>query len=173
MKKLILFILLCICATISEAQEADLTGTWIGTYKFKHLDDDGTWYCADYKLYVRIYKYEEYRLKMKDVPIGPSNRGRTTYYDNCTITSVDDHSICFYEKSEMYYQWEKGIITEMWQLENHYRLLYSNGVLHISPVKRIMIEYDEHGNFLKREDITNISGWVFGDIDLYKEETDW
>jgi hypothetical protein len=173
MKKLILFTLLCIYATISDAQESKLTGTWIGTYSFQHLDDDDNWFWADYKLYVRIYKYEEYRLKMKTVPASPCSKCRTTYYDNCTITSVDDNTICFYEKSEKDFWQENDVITGMYQIENHYRLSYSNGVLHISPVKRIMIDYDKHGNFLKREDVTHMSAWIFKDVDLYKEETDW
>ena len=50
---------------------------------------------------------------------------------------------------------------------------YSNGTLHISPVKRIKIEYDKDGNFLRREDTSHISAWTFENIDLYKEETDW
>ena len=61
----------------------------------------------------------------------------------------------------------------MFQIENYYRLSYSNGVLLINPIKRIMIEYDKHGNFLKREDVTQMSAWIFKDVNLYKEETDW
>ena len=173
MKRILFLALLCICSITSDAQESKLTGTWIGTYSFQHLDDDGNWFWADYKLYVRIYKYEEYRLKMKTVPINPCSKCRTTYHDNCTITSVDDNSICFYDKSEKYYERKNNLITEMWQLEDHYRLSYSNGVLYIRPVKRIMIEYDKHGNFLRRKDTTNMSAWIFEDVDLYKEENDW
>lgn len=162
-----------LCVASAKAQDARYVGTWIGTYSFQHLDEDDNWFWADYKLHVRIYKYEEYRLKMKTVPASPCSKCRTTYYDNCIITHVDDNTIFFYEKSEKDYWRENDVITGMFQIENHYRLSYSNGVLHINPVKRIMIEYDKHGNFLKRKDVSNISAWIFKDVDLYKEENDW
>jgi len=174
MKKLILFTLLCIYATMSNAQESKFVGTWIGTYQLQHLDDNDDWIWCNEKLYIRIYKYDEYRLKMKTCPgDNACSKCRTSYYDNCTITNVDDNTIFFYEKSEKDYWRENDVITGMFQIENHYRLTYSNGVLHINPVKRILIEYDKHGNFLKRKDVSNISAWIFKDVDLYKEETDW
>lgn len=174
MKKTLLFsVLLLFCLTTAMAQESKLVGTWIGTYQFQHLDDNDDWVWCNEKLYIRIYKYDEYRLKMKTVPVSPCNKCRTKYYDNCTITHVDDNTIFFYEKSEKDYWRVNDVITGMYEIENHYRLSYSNGVLHINPVKRILIEYDKHGNFLKRKDVSNISAWIFKDIDLYKEENDW
>lgn len=163
--------LLCIISAL--AQESKLVGTWIGTFQHFHTNDTDTWYDT-HKLCIRIYKYESYRLKMKTVPGStPSNLCETCYYNNCTITDVDDNTICFYEISDKEYWRKNDIITGMYQIENHYRLSYSNGVLHINPLQRIMIEYDKHGNILKRKDVSNVSAWIFKDTDLYKEENDW
>lgn len=164
MKKLILFTLLCICTTTSYAQESKLVGTWIGTYSFQHLDDDDNWFWADYKLYVRIYKYEEYRLKMKTVPVSSCSKCITTYYNELTITYVDDNIINFYERNDL---------GDNEICENYYSLTYSNGTLRIHPFKRIIIQKDKYGNVTERKDVTHMSAWIFKDVDLYKEETDW
>ena len=170
MKKLFLLIIFALtCVIETNAQDSKLTGTWIGTYSFQHLDDDDNWFWADYKLYVRIYKYEEYRLKMKTVPVSPCSKCRTTYYNESTITYVDDNTINFYETEN----WGRNEWGGNEICENYYSLIYSNGTLRIHPFKRIIIQKDKHGNVIEREDVTHMSAWIFKDIDLYKEENDW
>lgn len=170
MKKLILFALLCICATTSNAQESKLTGTWIGTFRFQHLDDSDDWVWCNRKLYIRIYKYDNYGLKMKEVPgDGACNKCTTSYYEECIITHVDDNAIYFYDKQD----WGRNEWGGVEICEDHYSLTHSNGTLRLTPVKRIIIEYDRYGSIRKKDDVTHRAAWILKNITLYKEETDW
>ncbi len=176
MRKILFLTIFCLaCITKIAAQESKFVGTWIGTYETHKVDDTGDDFIRiNEKLFIRIYKYEQYRLKIKTVPITSCSHCKENYYNNCVVTNVGDDYVDFYNSTgKCYDHTDDGSIIGMSEIEDHYRLTLSNGVIRINPIKRILIDYDRNGNLKSRKDVTHNSAWIWKDIDLYKEENDW
>ena len=167
---LLVGVLSLLCLTTATAQEPAICGNWTGTFLWQHEADSDNWHWCNRKLHIRIYKHEDYGLKLKTVPgEGACNKCPTWYGEECIITHIDDKAIDFYEKQN----WGRNEWGGAEICENHYSLSYSNGTLRLNPIKRIIIEYDRYGNIVKKDDVTHRAAWILHDIILYKGENDW
>ena len=109
---------------------------------------------------------------MKEVDV--ANPSDVLYFDNkyCVVRH-EENSIYFTYTDEISKNYMDNKVISMDQRETHYVLTYNSGIMHISPVKKVVIYYDKYGKETEREDITHLSAWFFKDVDLYKEENDW
>lgn len=95
MKKLILFAILCICATTSDAHEPAICGDWIGVYKSWNIvntNGDRVKVDADYKRYIRIKIIDgNYTVRMKTRIADDSEP--FNYWSECKILEANDRMI--------------------------------------------------------------------------------
>ena len=173
MKQLLLDVLCLIWAINICGQENLMVGTWIGTYNGRNYDESsGTSGYVPKKLYIRINKYgDDYKIRMKEVDT--KDQSNVWYFDgDYSVLNSDDTSIYFTYTDKMGKNYSNDKITSMDQRETHFLLTWHNGMIHISPVKKILIEYNSDGRLLSRTDISEF-GYIINDLDLFKEENDW
>lgn len=174
MKKLILFAILCICATTSDAQEPAICGDWIGVYKSWNIvntNGDRVKVDADYKRYIRIKIIDgNYTVRMKTRIADDSEP--FNYWSECQILEANDRMIKW--KMDLGSDYDgtsdakhKGIPIGHADYYKYCTVILSSGTLKYSE-NMLVIYYDKQGREIDKDGSYEEKGQS-----LYKDDNDW